>query len=143
MSIYKDKERGCYVFEFSRRIGGERVRATKALPKTWTRAQADAYDRQESARLYATGSGIEKPERSIEEAVACYLIERAPKLKQGANVERELALIYWVYQGRMLSELPAVCKEYALKAVRLQSITIAREPHEIRIPACAWSALSA
>lgn len=117
MSIYKDKERGCYVFEFSRRIGGGRVRATKALPKTWTRAQADAYDRQESARLYATGSGIEKPERSIEEAVACYLIERAPKLKQGANVERELALIYWVYQGRMLSELPAVCKEYALKAV--------------------------
>ena len=117
MPIYKDKERGCYVFEFSRRIGGERVRATKALPKTWTRAQADAYDRQESARLYATGSGIEKPERSIEEAVACYLIERAPKLKQGANVERELALIYWVYQGRQMSELPAVCKEYALKAV--------------------------
>ena len=27
--------------------------------------------------------------------------------------------------------------------VRLQSITIAREPHEIRIPACALSALSA
>ena len=134
MSIYKDKERGCYVFEFSRRIGGERVRATKALPKTWTRAQADAYDRQESARLYATGSGVEKPERSIEEAVACYLIERAPKLKQGGNVERELALIYWVYQGRQMSELPAVCKEYALKAVNDKGQSLA--PASIRNRIC-------
>lgn len=117
MPIYKDKERGCYVFDFSRYINGERVRATKALPKTWTRAQADAYDRQESARLYATASGVQKPERSIEDAITCYLTERAPKLKQGANVERELALIYWVYQGRNLSELPAVCREYAQKAV--------------------------
>lgn len=117
MPIHKDKERGCYVFEFSRRIGGERVRATKALPKTWTRAQADAYDRQESARLYATSTGIQRQERSIEDAVACYLTERATKLKQGANVERELALIYWVYQGRQMSELAAVCKEYAQKAV--------------------------
>ncbi|UCV00246.1 tyrosine-type recombinase/integrase [Acidovorax radicis] len=130
MSIYKDKERGCYVFEFSRRINGERVRATKALPQTWTRAQADAYDRSESARLYATATGVTKPERSVEDAVACYLTERAPKLKQGANVERELALIYWVYQGRKLSELPEVCKEYAQKAVTTKGEPLA--PASIR-----------
>lgn len=130
MSIYKDKQRGCYVFEFSRRIDGERVRATKALPKTWTRAQADAYDRQESARLYATSSGVEKEERSIEDAIACYLIERAPQLKQGANVARELALIYWVYQGRKMSELPAVCREYAQKAVSEKGVPLA--PASIR-----------
>lgn len=79
------KPTGIYVFEFSRRIDRERILATQALPKTWNRAQADAYDRQESARLYAAGSGIEKSYSSIEETVACYQIERASKLKQGAQ----------------------------------------------------------
>lgn len=130
MSIYRDKERGCYVFEFSRRIDGRRVRATKALPKTWSRAQADAYDRQESARLYSTSTGVQKEERSIEDAVTCYLTERAPALKQGANVERELCLIFWAYQGRKLSELPQVCREYAQKAVNADGLPLA--PASIR-----------
>lgn len=130
MSIYKDKQRGCYVFEFSRRINGERVRAVKALPKTWTRSQADTYDRQESARLYAAASGVTKPERSIEEAIASYLTERAPRLKQGAGIEREFALIYWVYQGRKISELAEVCKEYAQKAVTTKGAQLA--PASIR-----------
>src|SRR5690606_21433457 len=68
MSIYRDKERGCYVFEFDRVIEGKRVRARKLLPKTWTRAQADAYDRQESARLYAIATRVERHEYSIEDA---------------------------------------------------------------------------
>ena len=58
------------------------------------------------------------------------MTERAPKLKQGANVERELALIYWVYQGRKLSELPEVCKEYAQKAVTTKGEPLA--PASIR-----------
>jgi hypothetical protein len=69
MSIYRDKKRGALVFEFDKRISGERVRATKHLPKTWNQAQADAYDRQESARLYAIATNVEKAKHSIEDCV--------------------------------------------------------------------------
>ncbi|MFA7386490.1 MAG: site-specific integrase [Thiohalobacteraceae bacterium] len=115
MSIYRDKERGCYIFEFDRKIEGKRVRARKLLPKTWTRAQADAYDRQESARLYAVATRVERHEYGIEDAVAIYLKERVPKLKSGDNIIGELAQMFWAYQGRPITELPEVCKEYAAK----------------------------
>lgn len=118
MSIYKDKKRGCYVFDFDRFIEGQRVRARKSLPKTWTRAQADAYDRQESARLYAVATGVERPEHLIDEAVAIYVKHRVPKLKTGKNVIGELAQMYWAFQGKPLSSLPDVCREYAAKAAK-------------------------
>lgn len=116
MSIYRSKERGAFIFEFSRRIDGRRVRAQKVLPRAWNQAQADAFDRQESARLYAVATRVGGAERSIEDAVASYLNERVPKLKHGANVAGELGLMFWAYQGRPLSALPDVCKAYALKA---------------------------
>ncbi|WP_236904090.1 tyrosine-type recombinase/integrase [Comamonas serinivorans] len=106
------------MFEFSRHVNGQRRRVRKALPKTWTRAQADAYDRKESARLYAEISGVEKPDRLIEDAVAVYVKERTPKLKHGKNVDGELALIFWVYKGRRISELADVCREYEAKATK-------------------------
>lgn len=116
MSIYRDKTRSCYVFEFDRFIEGKRVRVRKLLPKTWTRAQADAYDRQEAARLYAVATRVERHEYGIEDAVAVYLKERVPKLKSKDNIIGELAQMFWVYQGRALADLPEVCKEYAAKA---------------------------
>lgn len=115
MSIYRDKERGCYVFEFDRIVEGKRLRARKLLPKTWTRAQADAYDRQESARLYAVATRVERQEYGIEDAVAIYLKERVPKLKSRDNIVGELAQMFWAYQDRALTDLPEVCKEYASK----------------------------
>lgn len=118
MSIYRDKERGCYVFEFDRVVEGKRVRARKLLPKTWTRAQADTYDRQEAARLYAVATRVERHEYGIEDAVAIYLKERVPKLKSKDNIIGELAQMFWAYQGRALTDLPEVCKEYATKGRR-------------------------
>ncbi|SOD25187.1 Site-specific recombinase XerD [Variovorax sp. YR752] len=118
MSVYRDKKRGCFVFEFSRRIEGRRVRTRKILPKSWNQAQADAFDRDESAKLYAVARGIEGKEPTIDEAVARYLKERVPQLKRGKNVEAELALMFWAYQGRPLSALPDVCKAYQLRATR-------------------------
>jgi hypothetical protein len=71
MPIYRDRERGAFVFEFDRRIpGAGRIRASKRLPKAWNQAQADAYDRKESARLYALATGTEGADALIEEAVA-------------------------------------------------------------------------
>lgn len=112
MPIYRDKKRGSFVFEFDRVIGGERVRAVKHLPRSWNQAQADAYDRQESARLYAVATGVERPDFIIDEAVAVYLKERGPQLKTAKNVARELALILPYYMGRPISALPDVCKAY-------------------------------
>lgn len=119
MPIYRDRARGAFVFEFDRYIpGAGRVRARKRLPKTWNQAQADAFDRQQSAFLYAQATGIEGADHLIEAAIACYLEERVPQLKAGKNTAAELASMFWAYQGRPLSALADVCKAYRLKATK-------------------------
>jgi integrase len=117
MSIYKDKKRGRFVFEFSRYIGGKRVRTRKLLPATWTQAQADKFDREQSAQLYAVASNTERRAHSIGEAVIVYLRNHA-HLKSFGNIERELGTMAWAYKGRQMAELPDVCKEYARTALR-------------------------
>lgn len=104
--------RARYEFEFSRRISGRRRRTRKLLPPAWSRAQADAFDRQESGRLYAELSGVERKRHTIAQAVARYLKERAPSLKTRSGLEHELALLLPWIRGRMLDELPAVCAKY-------------------------------
>lgn len=143
MSIYRDKKRGTFVFEFDKRIGGKRVRAVKHLPKTWNQAQADAYDRKESARLYAVATSVEKIEYTIEDAISKYLDERASKLKTGGNVARELALLFPYYQGRPLSELAQVCKAYRISAKKEDGGTLSDASIRNRIrymtAACRWA----
>lgn len=118
MSIYRDKESGSFVFEFSRRINGQRVRATKRLPRTWNQAQADAFDRQESARLYALATGAGGAHHTIEDAVTLYLKHKVPTLKSGRNIANELAEIFWAYQGRPLSALGDVSKAIQKQSTR-------------------------
>jgi len=101
-----------FAFEFSRRIGGRRVRARKLLPAAWSRSQADAYDRQESARLYAIATGLERQRYTIDQAVARYLDERAVNLKDGHGIATELALISDYYIGRPIETLADVCAQY-------------------------------
>lgn len=126
MPIYRDRERGAFVFEFDRRIpGAGRVRARKRLPKTWNQAQADAFDRKESARLYALATGTEGADHLIEDAVACYVRERVPDLKAGKNTAAELAAMYWAYAGRPISALADVCKAYRLKAAKDDGMPLA------------------
>lgn len=115
MPIYRDKERGCFVFEFDRRIDGARVRARKRLPKTWNQARADEFDREQCAKLYAQANGLKTESRLIDDAVALYLTERVPNLKSGMNTARELALIEPFYRGRPMSALADVCKAISIK----------------------------
>lgn len=113
MSIYRDKKSGQWRFDFDRRINGQRLRRRQLLPEGWTRAQADAFDRKESAALYAIATGIARPRWTIDEAVERYLKERVPELKHSIKLRRELdATVDW-YTGRAIEELPAVCTEYA------------------------------
>lgn len=118
MPIYRDRQSGAFVFEFDRRINGQRVRATKRLPRAWNRAQADAFDREESARLYAIATGSGGADHSIEDAVTLYLKHRVPKLKSGRNIAAEINEVYWAFQGRPLSALSDVSKAIQLRAER-------------------------
>jgi integrase len=143
MPIYRDKKRGTFVFEFDKRISGERVRAVKHLPKTWNQAQADAYDRQESARLYAIATRVQRAEYSIEDAVTVYLQERVPQLKTAKATAQELALLMPYYQGRPLDALADVCKAYRLSAKKEngEAFAPASIRNRIRIlsAACRWA----
>lgn len=138
MSIYRDKATGQWRFDFDRRFDGQRVRRRQLLPPGWTRAQADAFDRKESAALYALASGIAKPRHPIDEAVSRYLKERAPDLKHGENTRRELAALEAWYSGRAIEELPEVCAEYAAdQAGALSPATIKNRISYLRA-ACRW-----
>lgn len=118
MSIYRDKASGVFVFEFSRRIEGRRVRAQKRLPRAWNQAQADAFDRKESARLYALATSVGGAEHSIDDAVAVYVLERLPGLKHGKTTGKELQLMQPFFTGRPLTALADVCTAYRKKAAR-------------------------
>lgn len=118
MSVFRDKKRGCFVFEFSRTIEGQRVRSTKSLPRSWNQAQADAYDRQESAKLYAIATRVECADFLIEDAVEKYVAERCPELKHGKGCALELRDLMPFYIGRPLSSLVDVCKTIRMKSVK-------------------------
>ena len=139
MPIYRDKRTSQWRFDFDRRIGGERVRRRQLLPAGWTRAQADAFDRKESAALYAIATGIAKPRRTVDEAVACFKRERVPHLKAGANVARELEATRDWWTGRPIEDLPAVAAEYAAdQHGALSPATIANRIAYLR-SACRWA----
>ena len=99
-------------YEFIRVIKGQRHRASRLLPSGWSRAQADAYDRQESGRLYALASGIEKDRPLISDAVRLYLDHAVPHQKDGKKSAQSLAVLIPDFSGRYLEDLPEVCQEY-------------------------------
>jgi site-specific recombinase XerD len=113
VSIYRDKLTGRWRFDFDHWIKGGRVRRRQLLPAGWTRAQADAFDRKESAALSALAAGIAKPRYTIDQAVDRFSRERIPELKHGANVTRELEMMRGWWTQRAIDELPEVCAEYA------------------------------
>lgn len=125
MSVYRDPKRGCFVFEFSRRIEGRRVRATKVLPRAWNQGQADTFDRKESARLYALATSIGGSQHTIDDAVSVYLQERVPQLKHGLDTAQSLNLMTWAFEGRPLSSLADVCAAYRKRAVREDGAALA------------------
>lgn len=124
MSIYYDKGRRRYRFEFDRVIEGRRVRATKLLPKAWNQAQADKFDREESGRLYALAQGIEKQAPLIDVAVRHYLDSKR-HLKSFIQAARHLNAALEYYKGRRMNELADVSAEIIEKeSGRLQPATI-------------------
>lgn len=124
MPVYFDKIKRRWRFEFNRVVVGRRTRATKLLPAAWGRAKAEKYDREETARLYAVATGLERPEPTIGQAVGLYLDHRVPKLRDSRGIAQELAMLAGYIDGRPMSDLAAVCREYAEDNPDLASATI-------------------
>lgn len=109
MSIRWDTRNKRWRYEFDRVIAGKRQRASRLLPKGWNQAQADAFDRKESARVYAIASGIEKQVALIDAAVLLYLQDKK-HLKSFVSAEENLAAIAWAYAGKTLADLADVAQ---------------------------------
>lgn len=80
-----------------------------------SRTPPDAFDRQESAKLYAIATRVAGVDYLIEEAVAVYVSERCPQLKHGRGYAMELQELMPFYVGRPLSALSDVCKAIRLR----------------------------
>ena len=118
MSIQKLRIAGVtrYRFSFFRHIEGQRHRLTKLLPAGWSEAEADAFDRKETARLLAEAHGIRKNE-SLDDAVWYYEHERMPKLKSATSVKNDLEQLKPYYEGKTYADLSAISREYGRTAL--------------------------
>lgn len=139
MSISYDKRNKRWRFWFARQIAGRRERASRLLPKGWTRAQAEQYDKQETARLYALASGIERPRHLIDDAVLAYLRDRGPALKNLRSLMAELNAMLPAYTGRYVDELPAVAAQYARDMTDQVSPATIRNRIAYLRAACRWA----
>lgn len=135
---------GRWYYQFDRVIpGAGRQRANRLLPQGWTRAQAQAYDQRETARLYDLATGGERPEPLIEDAVLLYLEQHAPALKNKLDIEGALAILLPWFEGKRMSALPEVAAEYIKEAVGEDGEPIAPATVRNRLAylraACRWA----
>lgn len=132
MSIHRDRKSGRFRYQFDNYFGGDRYRASRLLPKGWTRTQALAYDVQETARLAAIAAGVSDEKHLIDEAVLLYLTKHAINLKSFANIRRELHAFSEWYNGRRLEDLPEVAQEYREAAALVENPAERLSPATVR-----------
>jgi integrase len=136
MSIRWDTRNKRWRYEFDRVIDGRRHRLSRLLPRGWSQAQADAYDRKEGGRLYAAAAGLEQRDPLIDEAVVLYLRDKTGLKSYKATAEH-LGAIAWAYTGKPLSALPAVAREVAERA-EVAPATV-RNRLAVLKAACRWA----
>ncbi len=112
MPVHFDKAKGRWRFMFRRRVDGNRLQLTKLLPAGWGRAQAEAYDRREGARLYAQATGVEKARLPLAGAVQLYIDHRCPELRNGRKAIQDLAHLYEDIEAAWLDQVSDVATRY-------------------------------
>ena len=121
MPIHFDNTEGRWRFTFNRVIDGHgRVRATKLLPKGYTKRQAHDFDQEETARLFKEAKSPNTERRTIAAAVKIYCEEVIPKLKAGDKQLKEFVIMFDAYKGRYIDELPEVAREYRSTAKQIR-----------------------
>lgn len=138
MPVYYDKARKRWYYEFDRVLDGGRHRARKLLPRGWARTEAEAYGREQDARLYAIASGSLQEEPLISEAVHAYLTEHAPSLKNTAKLQADLVLCFAWYEGKRMNQLAEVVSDYRADNPDLAPATIRNRMAYLRA-ACRWA----
>ncbi len=129
---------GRWLFQFDRVIpGAGRQRANRLLPKGWTRAEANAYDQKEVARLYALATGVQQRKHLIEDAVLVYLEEHGVHLKNYHGMVGNLDILHRFYAGKLMEQLPEVAAEYIKKA-DVSAATVRNRLAYLRA-ACRWA----
>lgn len=128
---------GRWLYQFDRVIAGRRTRANRLLPQGWTRAQAQAFDQRETARLFDVATGGRRADHLIDDAVLLYLEQHAPSLKNHAGIVANLAILQPHYTGRPLSDLAAVAREY-IHAADVSPATVRNRLAYLR-SACRWA----
>lgn len=111
MSIRWDKRNKRWRWEFDRYIAGKRLRSSRLLPKGWSQAQADTFDRTEGGKRYAVATGIAPQGALISRAVELYLADKEGALKGHAKATEHLSAIHGFYDGKTLDELPEVARQ--------------------------------
>lgn len=112
MPVHFDKSKARWRYFFRRRINRANYQFTKLLPQGWSRAQAEAYDRSESSRIYAEATGITKPQLSLSGAVQLYLDQRIPELKNGKKAAQDLALLCDEIEATSLQDVGTLALDY-------------------------------
>lgn len=100
---------------FRRRVDGKSYQLTKLLPEGWSRAQAEAFDRQECSRLYSEATGLTQPVLSLAGAVKLYLDHRVPELKNGKKCAQDLAHLVDEIEAADLKDVGALASAYATR----------------------------
>lgn len=137
MSIGWDKRNKRWRYHFDRYIEGQRKRTSRLLPRGWTQAQADAYERKESGRLYAVASGVVEPDPLIETGVALYIRDKS-ELKSYRPTLEHLNAIAWAFVGKPMSALPQVAATIMKERGDLALGTI-RNRLAVLKAACRWA----
>lgn len=143
MSIRWDTRNKRWRFEFDRVVAGRRSRLSRLLPRGWTKAEAETYDRKEGGRLDRLAAGLSTRDPLIEEAVAHYLRDKR-HLKSYTSAAQHLLEIAWAYRGRPLSDLPQVAARInrdragAREGVTLSPATV-RNRLALLKAACRWA----
>lgn len=143
MSIRWDARNKRWRFEFDRYLQGRRHRLSRLLPRGWSQAQADAFDRTETGRLYAIASGLQRAEPLIDQAVTLYLRDKR-QLKSFKSAAEHLAAIAWAYAGRPMSDLPEVAREVCANPAGARASTVVapatlRNRLAVLKAACRWA----
>jgi len=132
MPAHFDRRLRRWRYRLRRILDGRLVRASRLLPAGWSRDQAENYARKTDSRLLARAAGVDDSEPLIDAAVAAYLKHRVPALKRHKQTTQTLALLLEWYESKPLSDLPAICREYATDARRHQDDDEKLTPATIR-----------
>lgn len=139
MSITRHAPTGRWLYQFDKVIAGKRQRANKVLPAGYTREEAQEYDRIHTKRLYEVATGGKPVEHLIDDAVLLYLQHHGPDLKNRADIELALELLFPYYGGRPITQLADIARTYsAAQATTLAAGTVKNRLSYLRA-ACRWA----